>query len=228
MDFNTNHDHVMFKADSHYEYTLEKGRTDPVKRLKQQVFSSMDTLEGWCSKEKASELIDLIIRTKPETIVEIGVWGGKSLIPMAYALKYNQKGKVYGIDPWEANESAVGMDGVNKTWWSSAPHEAVFKGLQKKIAEFGLQSFTELVRATSANATPIADIDILHIDGNHSEEMSYLDVDKWVPFVRNGGYIVFDDINWSTTGRAVQWLDENCVKVAEFRGDNIWGIWQKP
>ena len=79
----------------------------------------------------------------------------------------------------------------------------------------------------------IYNIDMLHIDGNHSEKTSFYDVTKWAPQVTSGGFIIFDDINWCengtlTTGRAVQWLDEHCIKVGEFSDSCVWGIWVKP
>jgi hypothetical protein len=75
---------------------------------------------------------------------------------------------------------------------------------------------------------------MLHIDGNHSDETSYIDVTKWVPFVKQGGLIIYDDITWSENGvtasqaRAVAWLDEHCIKLAEFSDVCVWGIWLKP
>ena len=76
-------------------------------------------------------------------------------------------------------------------------------------------------------------IDILHIDGNHSEQASYLDVTKWVPLVRSGGWIFFDDMTWFengvfTTARAVEWLNANCYKLAECTDVCTWGVWIKP
>lgn len=210
---------------SHYEMVVEKAS---ISDLKNTIFKSMATLEGWCSEEKAGILCDLILLTKPKNVVEIGVWGGKSLVPMGFAIRALGSGQVYGIDPWSAEASAKGMDGVNLDWWSHVNHEAIYQGLVNKIAEFGLKNQITLVRNTSDGAKPIQDIGLLHIDGNHSEEASFFDVLKWAPLVKRGGVIVFDDVNWSTTGRAVAWLDENCVKVAEVKGDNIWGIWIKP
>lgn len=204
----------------HFEYQVND--------LKNKVFLSMKELHGWCSEQKASILIDLIQLIKPEKVVEIGVWGGKSLIPMAYAVQANGMGTVYGIDPWSAQASSDGMDGANLDWWSAVDHEMVYQGLVKNIENFNLQDDVVLIRKTSEEADLIEGIGLLHIDGNHSDEASYVDVTKWVPYVNKGGIIVFDDLNWSTTSRAVNWLNENCVKIAELRGDNIWGIWIKP
>lgn len=195
--------------------------------IKQQAFQAMAKLEGWCQVDKAAVLMDLIFWTQPQKVVEIGVFGGKSLVPMAYALRANGQGVVYGIDPWSSHESIQGMDGVNRDYWAKVNHESILHGLIQKINQFGLQNQIILVRNTSAEAVPIPDIDILHIDGNHGEETSYIDVVKWVPLVKKGGLIIFDDINWSTTAKAVQWVNEHCIKIAELRSDDIWGIWVK-
>ena len=76
----------------------------------------------------------------------------------------------------------------------------------------------------------------MHIDGNHSEEASYADVAKWVPLVNSGGWIVFDDVTWHnrlgvyTTKKAVEWLDRNCMRLAQFHdtGETEWVLWIKP
>lgn len=217
------------KFESHYENViLQVDTLTIINQVKQQAFNSMNLLEGWCTKNKASVLMDLAFMLKPATIVEIGVWGGKSLIPMAYALRANQQGKIYGIDPWDSIESIKGMDGINYDWWKSIDHYKILQGLQLKIIEFSLQDYIILLKTTSEQAPLLYNIDILHIDGNHSEQASFLDVNKWVPHVRSGGIIVFDDITWGTNANAVKWLDENCIKLAQFHEDNDWGIWIKP
>jgi predicted O-methyltransferase YrrM len=209
--------------DSHYEYVVEQSQTT----TKQQAYRAMNRLEGWCSKEKASTLIDLIYLAKAKTVVEIGVWGGKSLVPMGFALR-ETGGKAYGIDPWSSEYSIDGMEGVNKDWWGTVDHENIMLDLLEKIHQFNLDKQIELIRSSSEEADPIGNIDVLHIDGNHSEKTSMIDVNKWVPLVRSGGFVIFDDINWGTTDKAVKYLDETCVKIAEISGDNIWGIWVKP
>lgn len=200
--------------------------------VKQQAFQAMKELEGWCSQHKAGILIDLILAMKPQTIVEIGVFGGKSLVPMAYALRANNKGIAFGIDPWSNIQSIQGMDGVNKDWWYSVDHIAIMNGLIQKIGKFNLQNYITLIKSTSENAEPIFDIDLLHIDGNHSTETSYLDVTKWAPLVKKGGIIILDDVTWGEIGhptqqKSVLWLDEHCEKQAQFTDEAEWAIWIK-
>jgi len=212
----------------HMEYIAEADYLTSTEALKRNAFHAMDQLEGWCSKQKAAVLIDLICMTQPEVIVEIGVFGGKSLVPMAYALQANGHGKIYGIDPWDNQESMDGMDGVNLEWWEAVDHNKILRELLQKVHNFGLNRHVELIRATSELAPVIPNIDILHIDGNHSEKASLFDVEKWFPLVKKGGIIVFDDVSWCTTKAAVQWLESNSVQFVQFTGDNIWGIWVKP
>lgn len=202
--------------------------------FKQAAYKIMDNVyHGWCSHAKASVLLDIITKIQPTKIVEIGVWAGKSLIPMAYALKRNGKGKIYGIDPWNSTESLVGVaNESNKAYWSWVDHDAVFNNLIIRINEFQLTDQIELIRSTSEEAPLINDIDFLHIDGNHSEVTSYLDVTKWTPLVRPGGWIILDDISWYEDGyytqaRSVEWLDKHCDRMGAVSDVCTWGIWVK-
>ena len=220
------------QPESHFEYVIDK--RDSTIGLKLPAFGCMDQVHGWCSHQKASILLDIILAIKPKTIVEIGVWGGKSLLPMGYALKVFGKGKIYGIDPWDNEASLEGvMHESNIAYWSHIDHNGVLKRLMEVIQQYELEDNIELIRCSSADAPPIQDIEILHIDGNHSEVTSYIDVTKWVPLVRKGGWIIFDDMNWfengvTTTGRAVEYLNTHCHKIAEINEACLWGIWYKP
>ena len=214
---------------------LANNKRDFSEQVKRQAFDWMSQLEGWCSDVKATTLVDLVLKAKPNIIVEIGVWGGKSLVPMACALQANGKGTIFGIDPWDSNASIEEtMEDANRTFWSYANHDAIFRGLVQKIDQFGLHDHVILIKSTSEDASLIPGIDMLHIDGNHSEKTSYSDVLKWVPLMNSGGWIIFDDMTWTekginTTARAVEWLDQHCVKIAQFSDIYcVWGIWVKP
>jgi predicted O-methyltransferase YrrM len=216
---------------SHYEQVVD---SQSIALIQQQAIELMRQCDGWCSEQKGAYLVDLIVRSKPEVIVEIGVYGGKSLVPMAHALRANQKGVIYGIDPWDAAESVKEVkEEANLAYWGHLDHQYIKRALIRNIYKFGLHQQIVLVESTSENAPPIQNIGFLHIDGNHSEATSYFDVTKWVPLVKSGGYIVLDDMTWYekghfTTAKACQWMDEHCIKVAEFMDNCQWGVWVKP
>lgn len=211
---------------SHYEYQIRENYSKQ-KKVKEQAYKLMETLDGWCPRTKAMVLMDLIFNHQPDVVVEVGIWGGKSFIPMALALKATGKGIIYGIDPWKSSDSIVGFDDANKEWWGKVDHEKVMNHFLRKIREFGLTQNSRILRTTSADAESISNIDLIHIDGNHSEDSALFDVMKWVPLVKSGGFILFDDVDWSTTKKATRWLDEHCYRITTFQGDNVWGIWMK-
>src|SRR4051812_47320274 len=82
--------------------------------------------EGWCTVDKAKTLAASVLAIRPGTVVQIGVWAGRSLIPMALACQSVHKGIVIGIDPWSPDASAEGQIGENLAWWKDvAPHESI-------------------------------------------------------------------------------------------------------
>lgn len=54
-------------------------------------------MEGWCSKEKAQKLFQLVLETDSQRSIELGVFGGRSLVPLGYGHKTKGSGFVIGI-----------------------------------------------------------------------------------------------------------------------------------
>jgi len=185
-------------------------------KYKQKVMIQQKKVPGWCNPEKADKLMDLIHEINPQCIVEIGVFGGSSVYPMAEALRFSEKGLIYAIDPWKAKDCQVGYEpeDPNYTWWTDINLEKVYINFTKLITNNNLSKFCRIMRTTSAEAAPSFEnesIDILHIDGNHSEEAALLDAKLFFPKVKKNGYIWFDDVNWSSTSKAVNYLLERCT-----------------
>ena len=208
--------------------TVYSERSNQVSLAKSELLLVLETLTGWCSEFKALKLFDLILNIKPSTIVEIGVWGGRSFIPMAFALKEIGCGKIYGIDPWSAQVSIQGMDPTNKKWWSSVEHEPIRLELVQKIEALRLEKHISLVHSSSAHAPLIEKIDLLHIDGSPIESAVLFDVIKWSPSVQKGGLIILSDSTSSNKEKAVQWLDAHYNRIADFHEDSDWSIWIVP
>jgi len=179
-----------------------------------------DPMHGWCWLEKAVAMADLILETKARCVVEIGVFGGRSLVPQAMALKANGDGGViYGIDPWRSQPCLDGHnDDANNDWWAKVPWNDVYLSCVAAMARGGVEDNCVLIRADSMQAGRHwrkASIDILHVDGNHSEEASTRDVEWWVDMVKPGGYIWVDDVNWTTTCKAIAYVADRCDAVKD-------------
>lgn len=175
-------------------------------------------MDGWCSKEKALNFFDLVIQVNPQVCVEIGVFAGKSVYPVACALKYLGQGTVIGIDPWDNYECIRYYDPIedhaNLHWWNSVDMEKIHYSYINMINRYRLQNYCQTLRTTSTKAIEeINFIDILYIDGNHDEKASFIDVSLYLPKVRSGGYIWLNDSLWGSIQPAVDLLCEHCDVV---------------
>lgn len=176
------------------------------------------SLEGWCSREKANAIVGVISSEKPQVCVEIGIYGGRSLFPAAAALRENGTGVIFGIDTWSpdvATEFATNQE--NDAWWEGIDFSAIKSGVFRFIAEHGFASTVRIIEAPSADAAALfSAIDYLHIDGAHSVFNAAEDVVLYAKKVRRGGIILLDDANWPTTQPA--------QRILETLGDPIWTL----
>jgi predicted O-methyltransferase YrrM len=189
----------------------------------------LGTIDGWCDKDKAKKLYETICEIKPSLCVEIGVFGGSSLLPQALAIKHNAKGVIVGIDPWSNSCAIEAMENkANKNWWGNVDLESVYKKFLQKIKLYEVEDFVQVYRNKSSEVVNRFDdnsIDVLHIDGNHCEKISYADAIDYYPKVKIGGYIFFDDINWSentkdiSTEKGLKYLLQFSEEIGVFGKD---------
>lgn len=163
--------------------------------------------QGWCSVDKAHDLARAILKLRSSVTVEIGVFFGRSLLPMALAHAEQNHGIVWAIDPWTAEAAKEGYDGVNAAWWGGLNHESIYQAFLSHLRAQGIDKFVHVVRQKSDDVTPPDVIDLLHLDGQHTDQTSR-DVDRYASRVRPGGMVFVDDIHWSGGGveRAVEKL----------------------
>jgi hypothetical protein len=155
-------------------------------------------------------LAAMVLALRPRRVVEIGVFGGASLLPMALAMREVGQGRIMGIDPWSAEASVEGQEGENARWWSQLDHEAVYRQFMEAVNREGLSPYVEVVRRRSRDTVPPLEIDIFHCDGNHGPE-AIADVNRFGPAVRVGGLAVLDDLDWS--GGAVRGAERRLFEL---------------
>lgn len=170
---------------------------------------------GWCSDEKAAHFLDLVLTAEPKVCVEIGVFGGGSLFPVASGLKFLGRGIAIGIDPWDNSECIKNVDPIEERehvdWWSKANLMEVYYIFLDKLILFELEDYIKIIKKNSVDAAPEIDtIDILHIDGHRSEEQTLKDVRLYFPKVVPGGYIWMGDCLSFNKQKALDLLLELC------------------
>ena len=164
-------------------------------------------IDGWCKIEKAYKLIEIVELCKPSLSVELGVFSGKSLLPIALmSKKLNNNSKVIGVDAWSIEPSIEGMcNKQDKDWWTSVNYTHMFDYTFNLLKENNVNDIVELWKNKSSLVSDKFtenSIDILHKDSNKSEKVSCEEVELYWNKVKEGGYWIFNDTNFDTTQRA--------------------------
>ena len=191
-----------------------------------------EKIHGWCTLQKANKMIDIVNLYKPSLVVELGVFGGRSLVALALACKLNNKNsKVIGVDAWTSEASLEGTnDKSNDTWWANINYADMQNYTEKVMKDNKVNDIVELWKAKSADVIDkFADnsIDILHQDSNHSEEVSVKEVEIYSPKLKRGGYWIFDDTNWDSTKKAQGLLASKGFIEIYVEPKNEWKIYRK-
>jgi predicted O-methyltransferase YrrM len=134
-------------------------------------------------------------RRRSGVALEIGCFEGGSTVYLAKACQRRRIDRVTAMDLFTGTPS----------WGQSRDTEATAR---QRIAEYGLDRVVTFVRADSRQYAWDEPIDVLHIDGDHAYEAVRADAAKYVPFLTEGGIVVFDDYDAAHPGvlRAVHEL----------------------
>jgi predicted O-methyltransferase YrrM len=192
------------------------------------------TSEGWCKGERPAQMCQLVVDTQPKVVVEIGVFAGGSLIPQALGLKENGFGRIFGIDPWSrraaldqifvANpETPAEDEAIARKWWAEVDLNRMHQLCMEGIWRYGLDHHAVIIRAESQDCPDLFEqIDILYIDGSHSEEASCRDVEMYLPRVRPTGHVWFDDAHWTSTQKAIHMIEDFCDLVKDYESYRLY------
>lgn len=177
------------------------------KRLIERLYPEYDVKYGnwgWCSLNKAGCFIDYVDdvckRFENPVCVEIGVYAGRSVLPVALELQRHKKGKLYAIDPWTNEEATKGYEGLNYQYWNNISLNYMYGIYNEAITSLGLKDYIDTIVSASDDAPVIQNISFLHIDGQHTEQ-AIRDVKKYASQVSIGGYCVVDDVRWGEVAK---------------------------
>lgn len=189
----------------------------------------LPTLEGWCTKEKAMIIYNVILSIEKPVCVELGVFAGRSLVAIAKAAK-RKNGHVYGIDAWSNDASMYGNNREeNNIWWSNIDYEYFYNYTKDVLLKGNVADICDILRNKSNDVVEQFEdnsIDFLHQDGNHSEECTTEEVKKWCSKVKVGGYWAFDDSDWPTTKKAQELLVSKGYSLLS-ENDGKWQLYKR-
>jgi Methyltransferase domain len=159
---------------------------------------------------------------KPALLVELGVDRGESYFAFCQAADENQTGtRCFGIDTWRGDQHAGGYD--ETTFAQVAEHN-----------RNNYESFSTLLRSNFDDALARfaeASIDVLHLDGLHTEMAVRHDVESWLPKLRPGGILLLHDVRVRNKDFGVWkiWAElQQQSRTWTFEDGPGLGAWQKP
>ena len=178
-----------------------------------------ETLEGWCSVDKAIKLYNLCRNYKPFNftadgkfnLVEIGVFGAKSLIPLSLGFldnkNINKSINIYGLDTYTVHNAIEGTNTAKDIeWWSTnVNYENIRLGAENNLLDFKCGNQVNILKLSSLLAHKLFDpneIDVLHQDGNHSSEITTKEVDLWSIKMKPGSLWILSAADWQSTERS--------------------------
>jgi hypothetical protein len=165
---------------------------------------------------------DLVAVLKPALLVELGVDRGESYFAFCQSIAENQIGtRCFGIDTWRGDQHAGGYD--ETTFAQVAEHNRA-----------NYESFSSLLRSDFDNALSKFEsesIDVLHLDGLHTEPAVRHDADSWLPKLRPGGILLLHDVGVRSKGFGVWkiWRElQQQSRSWTFQDGPGLAVWQKP
>jgi predicted O-methyltransferase YrrM len=168
------------------------------------------SIAGWLSETEALGLYDLARSLKNDaSVLEIGVWQGKSTYCLARGLS---SGMVTVIDPFNA---AGGADTDSEAIYRRMQNEKqldLLETFQRNLERGKVASKVKTLRGYSQQFVgSVPAIDLLFIDGDHSIEGCSFDFDAYQDAVRPGGYLLFHDYDPSRSNFGPTWVIHNKV-----------------
>lgn len=165
---------------------------------------------------------DLVAKLKPRLLVELGVDRGESYFAFCQAAAENQTGtQCFAIDSWRGDSHAGGYD--ETTFAEVAEHNHAY-----------YESFSTLLRSEFEGALAKfsnESIDLLHLDGFHTEEAVRQDVASWLPKLHPGAILLLHDVGVRKEGFGVWKIWEELRQGGRswtFEDGPGLGVWQKP
>lgn len=149
--------------------------------------------QGWCTPEKGIDLAMAILKMRASVVFEVGTFLGSSLIPQAMACAEQDHGLVYAVDPWSREAGIEGYDGENLKWWGNLNYEEIYEKFLANVKAAGVEKYVRVLRQKSDDVEVPDALDVLSIDGQHTDQASR-DVERFASKVVPSGYVFMDDI----------------------------------
>lgn len=149
-----------------------------------------DEVPGWFDWQ---EYYDRIVDEAPDgsTIVEVGVFMGRSLIHLAKRMKECGKNlKLIGVDTFQGSPEFEGRVFFNDLPWHKTPFGMLARECMVHLHHHGVLDDVALIVSDSVKAADLfadGSVYAVFLDGDHAESAVIADIRAWQPKIQSGG-----------------------------------------
>ena len=190
-----------------------------------------EILQGSIKPPETCFLWDLIVERQPSVVLQIGTFVGVSALIIAEALRFNNKGVLYAVDP-EISHRAIknpvdvcrhlarkrSVDNrirFIKGWFSNSPDSG---------PGTGNRSTSEIPVVSQALLEKMDPLDMVFIDGDHSTLCCICDFEAVKNHLSEKGIALFHDSNsWVSVMSAINIISKDETVKESFK---IGGFWE--
>lgn len=180
-------------------------------------------MEGWFFPEEAAVYRNLVSNVKGGTIVELGVWKGKSISEILDICREN-KNELIAVDLWPASP--------DEDYYAEAYYKDIYQVFLHNLELLGHRDTVRIIREDTAHAATYFEdgsVDLVFIDADHSYEAVKRDLLAWIPKLRKGGVLLGHDYIWKEGVRTA--LEEVLPRKFKLVGGSLWQMlptWEGP
>lgn len=155
-------------------------------------YNKADEIDGWFNYKIIVPILELINKEQENgNILEIGLFKGKSFIPLIFLLKNNEK--AYGIDVFENQQFNYDNSGEgNYDIFISNIKKLFNENIFNKIKIIKEDS-TKLDKTHYLKYSNNSKYRIISIDGCHTKDATLIDLKNAIDILTDDGIIIIDD-----------------------------------
>jgi len=168
---------------------------DPEDVALEEILAASAAIPGWTSDEDARQLALASYRSSENaTIVEVGVFMGRSTVLLAWPRKLCGSGKVHCVDPFDCSGDAFSVPYYIQELQGSG-YASVGAAFQNHMSALRLLPWIEVHIGAACNVAAewLQSIDLLMLGGDQSDVGARAAYEAWIPFLKVGGTIVLQN-----------------------------------
>jgi hypothetical protein len=150
------------------------------------------TVPGWVSGDAAREMAGVSNALNDDaTIVEVGVFMGRSTALLAGPRRLQGSGKVHCVDAFDCSGDAVSVPFyVNEV--ATTGLGSMEQAFRQNMSRLRLSEVVEVHKGSSQEVAAhwVRPIDLLLLDGDHSPQGARASFEEWLPHLKIGGVLI--------------------------------------